>query len=325
MANVTSFASDHPEFAVLSCGRVDRTPLAFGHAKHMDPVGFPQMQGMLTTWVESLQKNGMEEVPIGASRTVDGQLQLDCTGCHQLDAAGRYMQPIVFEEHCMHCHELPLQVLGAGRSERTPHGSGIEAFIRRIAFEQANAPKDPKKEDADARPPPGRRGRPRDKELPQQPEPAEEVKGENQRDALEQKVKEVTDPIRDACIKCHKFGDGLASIVDPMIPPRWLPRSRFSHEVHRFIRDCQECHAVAPPGPAPGPADLAWTGRTKDIMLPPIARCRECHSPDPITATAAARHDCAMCHDYHEPALPFAMGGAVAPDDSSRRAAPVTR
>jgi hypothetical protein len=108
---------------------------------------------------------------------------------------------------------------------------------------------------------------------------------------------------------------------DPQIPTRWLHRAEFNHGAHRLVA-CTRCHEEAaqlevPDDPTYPHADekgspvqsLRWTGRTKQVMLPSIDTCRQCHSPDAETLAGTgrpiqpARHDCAECHNYHEPAI----------------------
>jgi predicted CXXCH cytochrome family protein len=87
------------------------------------------------------------------------------------------------------------------------------------------------------------------------------------------------------CEYCHtvkREGGGPADVVPPSVPARWLPHSRFDHGAHRPVA-CTECHAAA------------GSTETKDVLLPKIATCRECHHPG-----GGARSGCVECHRYHD-------------------------
>ena len=122
---------------------------------------------------------------------------------------------------------------------------------------------------------------------------------------------------RGGCIKCHVLdGPGLSSdpslpaadertkvlagissewgaglvkgaqaptVVPPAVPSVWLHNARFSHDRHQTLR-CDECHAGA-----------TTSGETHDVMLPRMASCIACHSPQ-----GGAPDKCTTCHDYHD-------------------------
>lgn len=87
------------------------------------------------------------------------------------------------------------------------------------------------------------------------------------------------------CEYCHtvtREGGGPASVVAPEIPDRWLRHSRFDHAAHRPVA-CTECHAAA------------TSTETKDVLLPKVETCRECHQP-----RVGARSECVECHRFHD-------------------------
>jgi hypothetical protein len=87
------------------------------------------------------------------------------------------------------------------------------------------------------------------------------------------------------CEYCHtvtREGGGPAEVVPPRIPARWLPHSRFDHGAHRPVA-CTECHAAG------------TSTETRDVLLPKVETCRECHTP-----RAGARSGCVECHRYHD-------------------------
>jgi hypothetical protein len=80
-----------------------------------------------------------------------------------------------------------------------------------------------------------------------------------------------------------------------MIPSRWMPHARFSHNAHQMM-NCVECHDGS-----------VESTQTADILLPSIELCRKCHSSSPDqpygksrVRLQGARTDCVECHTYHD-------------------------
>jgi hypothetical protein len=93
-----------------------------------------------------------------------------------------------------------------------------------------------------------------------------------------------------ACNHCHVEKtdpagrpNGLPEYFPTNVPPRWLKESVFRHDSHRLL-SCVACHAQA-----------LHSNTTRDVLLPSIVSCRECHRPQ-----GGARADCAECHRYHD-------------------------
>jgi hypothetical protein len=87
------------------------------------------------------------------------------------------------------------------------------------------------------------------------------------------------------CEYCHtvkREGGGPADVIPPVIPARWLPHARFDHGAHRPVA-CTECHAAAA------------STETKDVLLPKVETCRDCHQ-----VRVGARSGCVECHRYHD-------------------------
>src|SRR5205823_7727026 len=58
--------------------------------------------------------------------TTLGEGPLECSSCHQTDAAGRTMKPIAYEQHCARCHALTVHVVGKFPDARAQ--KAVEAF-----------------------------------------------------------------------------------------------------------------------------------------------------------------------------------------------------
>jgi len=90
----------------------------------------------------------------------------------------------------------------------------------------------------------------------------------------------------DGCEKCHVFdraaGTPVPEVIPPKIPARWLPHSKFDHGPHRPV-GCAECHKAAA------------SSETKDVLIPAVTACRDCHQP-----RGGARSGCVECHRYHD-------------------------
>lgn len=90
----------------------------------------------------------------------------------------------------------------------------------------------------------------------------------------------------DGCEKCHVLnrvaGSAVPEVLTPAIPARWLPHSKFDHAPHRPVA-CVECHKAA------------VSTDTKDVLLPTMSTCRDCHR-----STRGARTGCVECHRYHD-------------------------
>lgn len=305
---ISDFADSHPDWAVLREQRADAATVALNHARHMNPdtVG---MQDDLSA--------GGHGIP-GVEHLADGRLALTCASCHRQDAAGRYMEPISFDRHCLSCHEGDLPRVG---DQRVPHGDmsalvdqvnlyllrqqldalnksggrvgsmpGSVAFVAMLGAGMlgegstdllALRPPPPPSSGNDAAP-----ATPTGQDI----------------DAIlaEARHSEFA-KLKTNCMKCHTK-DSITpaprrpkgepfDVAPPMIPTRWLDRSVFSHQSHRAL-NCLECHAQAAVGE-----------KTSDIMLPSIDSCRSCHAP-----AAGVRSDCVMCHLYHPPLEPQPSG-----------------
>ncbi len=331
---IHSFVQGHPEWRVLEEQPVDESAIRMGHALHMDP-RTPQMQSMLKRWAERLREEGVPDgsIPMREVKTENEDdpplLTMTCTACHQGDEAGRYMRPIEFEQHCQPCHGLGRvgQVRLPGVDTAIPHGSEFVPWAQHVAFEAATSR-------VKAKPRAKRRRGPRSSRPKSGAAVKKTMTFEGEQAVADQVAAWVTAAnekihdhviLRGTCAKCHGPDAEPGRIADPNIPDRWLPASTFSHGAHRFV-GCTECHQ--PPGVFDEigrrtrrpdvPEALRWTEATSDLMLPGIDLCRKCHQPKLEHGLGGARHDCGLCHLYHDPPVQGHEGGAFVIHDGAR-------
>jgi hypothetical protein len=304
--------AQHPEFAVdvKDAGTVARVRLD-------KPAEVHDTAQLKLNHVKHLETNlkGVEQLETAFGETavvkLEGRAQVACTFCHRPDERGQYLQPIAYAQHCAACH--PLDFDGRFPDVVVPHDTPpiVRAFLRGTlgeAFDQcqtipggeagspirercveldlAKAPPTPAAEGdrprglrrgggAEAPPADEPRGRRAGRGEP--PAPAGWVAG--QMATLERSV------FKQRCEYCHtvaREADALPQIVPTAITARWLPHARFDHRAHRPVA-CGECHRAA------------TSTETRDVLLPSIATCRECHTPH-----AGARTGCVECHRYHD-------------------------
>lgn len=273
--SVTSFATDHPEWAVLRDSRVDATLLQMGHARHMQP--------------------DLRDGP------------LTCVSCHVTDESGRYMRPIQFEAHCARCHEKDLGWIdvapGILEKIAAPHGSVADvlaAIDDRLNAMVAAAPDrfalKPAGTEAEE-PAPAAPSRSRSDDDEDAPPPPLEIPlfttSEERSAWLETQRVDAIAQVKGKCQVCHVAAStstqaGAWTIAAPSIPQRWLPRSHYSHVAHGML-SCDQCHAAR------------TSDSTGDILMPGINSCRECHQPH-TSGMGGAPTDCVLCHTYHAPA-----------------------
>lgn len=283
--DVTDFGSDHPEFRVTVLAsrpapdndeglswrsvRLDRNDpehfiehshLKFSHAQHLDPKGV---------------------------KSPTGERVLSCQDCHKPNASGRDMQPIRMETHCSGCHSLRFDEHDP--TSGVPHGDlpGMyktlrEHFSRAYLIQTSTVGS--YTGDRRLRRPGGEQRALSESEQRRARDWVDSQSLKIARELLEKRV----------CADCHEVTrmpdrTGLEQWqVQPVqLTSSWMPRARFDHAAH-ISETCVSCHAGAPK-----------SKRATDILLPDIARCRECHGGASSSAKVAS--DCLMCHPFHVP------------------------
>jgi hypothetical protein len=259
---VHHFADDHPQFRFLKEQLRDPDTLKFNHVLHLTGATIPNLPG-------------------GA--------KLDCTFCHQLDAAGAFMKPVAFEKNCRVCHSL--QFDPETPQLTLPHGNVdfVSAFLRSLPKQYLNLAL---------------------KENPADINGFVEKKLAGLRtqfgsgEELERRVffstatfgpeaqigtlSGSTRALFPGCAYCHEVktaASDLPQVMKPMMMERWLAQAKFDHAKHANI-SCAQCH------------DAVHSKDTADILLPPKEMCSVCHSP-----RGGVADTCAECHTYHKPTI----------------------
>lgn len=273
---ITSFNTQHPEFAALRNKTPDPGTLRFNHQTHLKP----NLKGPR------------------------GEIQLVCSDCHRQDPSGawpygdaaareaspgkvalllaentapsrqaiRHMVAPKYAQACAGCHALRFD---ARMQSEVPHETPavVRGFVqqefRALLTAQAGVWRSeahaPRRQLPDAR-----AVRP-----PASPEAWLTLQVASAETLLWRKT----------CAECHSLTmkeNGLPQIAPPAMTPVWMPHARFDHTAHRLL-DCQSCHAVG--------ASM----ETSDVLLPGIATCQQCHR-----SGDAAENRCFLCHTYHD-------------------------
>jgi DnaJ-class molecular chaperone len=238
----------------------DTTPIKLNHAVHL--------------------KEGL--------RGVTGPVTLQCNACHQLSADKRGMVPISFDRHCRDCHSLGFDERLPDR--QVPHGDAELVYPTLFAEYAKLLLLDEGK--GSGRSADGTRSMPEGTELPSSDKV---VSRDAQFVQAEARHAEEDLFTRTGCFLCHTYNEKPLSeqkvdqshfaITKPHIPNVWMTKARFDHGAHEAV-SCESCHNKT-----------RQSTETKDLLLPQVEVCRECHMQD---ATAGfVESSCASCHVYH--------------------------
>jgi hypothetical protein len=287
--------------------------------------------------VSGIEFSHLRHVGKAVSGRGDRKQYLQCGACHQPDAGGLYMKPIVFEEHCETCHRLDFDATAP--ADFVTHGdpAAIRAQLR--GFYSARVLNGEVK-DAKA---------PRRLRLRRPGARLTEDEAELSRRWVEDKLAIAERRFYErpgTCDLCHALEpgearDGGMGIGAVQIQDVWVPGSVFSHGSHAPFA-CVKCHPAAgvfDPDPDTALTRPAWSVKdavpyaliardattqvsesSGDILIPGIEVCRDCH------AGASAGSDrvpspCSMCHPFHVRSngpMGTASRGAT-PDDQTHR------
>jgi hypothetical protein len=279
--NAADFGSDHPELriAVLSRDEIvapgqwqpqwldssnaatfkENSHLKFSHAQHLDPKGI---------------------------KSPTGERVLQCGDCHRPNSSGREMMPIRMETQCSGCHSLHFDEHDP--TSGVPHGN-LQSMFRVLRehfsrqYLESTGPTTRTQTDRLRRP--GQEAR--QMSIDEQRRARDWADGQSLkmgRELLEKRV----------CVDCHDVTRVLGAsgfdqwqVTPVRLTQNWMPRARFNHAAH-ITQPCTSCHNTA-----------ERSKRSSDILMPRIAKCRECHGD--ASDTSKLSSDCVMCHRFHLP------------------------
>jgi len=279
--NAADFGTHHPEFrlAVLSQNELvapgqwapqwldanheatfkETSHLKFSHAQHLNPKGI---------------------------KSPTGERVLQCADCHRPNSSGRQMMPIRMETQCSGCHSLHFDEHDP--TSGVPHGS-LQSMFRVLhehfsaQYLESTGPTTRTQTDRLRRP--GQEAR--QMSIDEQRRARDWADTESLKMARELLEKRV-------CVDCHDVTRVLGAtgfdqwqVAPVRLTQNWMPRARFNHAAH-ITQPCTSCHNNA-----------ERSKRSSDILMPRIAKCRECHGD--ASDTSKLSSDCVMCHRFHLP------------------------
>jgi hypothetical protein len=283
--NISSFESNHPEFAVLRSGRRDPGTIQLNHYLHLQrnllgPNG-SRVQMVCADCHRSAADAG-GPWPYGDSKSQAGTSKdLLANGPKNessISAPSRtYMAPATYAQTCAACHALQFD---KRLPDAVPHDKPevIHPFV--VAKLQAYIAAHP----ADLRV-----QRDPSRDLPEEPIPADYRLLTPPQWVAERTAEDEQLLWRKTCKQCHTLlldeGAALPKIAPSNITARYMPHANFDHSAHGLV-DCTNCHGAA-----------TTSQQSSDVLLPGIATCQACHHP----GAEAAESRCFECHTYHDP------------------------
>lgn len=274
LLDVSDFDRDHPEFrpAIVTTPSFDepaRQRISLSDKpRENSGLKFPHKLHLSTTNPVARMAQALGKSPgYGAS--------LDCANCHRPEAGGARFAPIEMERDCGSCHSLAFsRADGVVRTLR--HGKPEQAALELRDFLNLRGPTVLN------------RRVPGDSFLLGRDRNRAAFSG-----SVDDRVRSIFRP-GGVCVDCHvitppaKSGALAATIKPVSLTSHYMDRGWFSHNDHQTsVTPCATCHLAKQSGDA------------RDVLLPGIAVCRDCHTgshPQKGKVTS----DCASCHSYHD-------------------------
>jgi hypothetical protein len=288
--DASDFLTAHPEFRVTNLlvaqpeGLGSNRPFTISTRRLVrGESSFSDGSGLIFPHREHLAPDGI--------RGPDGLQELGCGDCHQPAADGGF-RPIAMERDCADCHRLDFEPADPDRV--VPHGRPQAVIDMLVDYYSRQYLE----------------GFPGAVPLPgtDRPRPGREVSAEDRALALDRARQRAALVARDVlerrvCVTCHVVdrvsaaGAPASWVVRPVaLTDRWFPAARFDHGDHgTTLTPCGTCHAAEESADA------------RDILLPAIATCRDCHAGS--TVPAGSRNllatGCMGCHGFHLESAPL--------------------
>lgn len=285
LENVHDFGSGHPEFRPrimttpgdISGGtaRYIRASLATENLREDTGLKFPHALHLSTT-------NGVARMTQRLAQRYDWGDALDCANCHVPTPDGTRFEPIAMEANCQMCHSLAFDRIG-GTIRTLRHGEPemVAADIR--AFYRSTGARRPIDLSGMSRRRPGDTNRARTVGRYQL--------AQGSRYSGAERAVRAAFSDGGACFDCHQVQPtGSSRSPFDIVPVRQISRYMhdgwFDHRAHA-TEDCESCHVARESESA------------RDVLLPGIATCRECHTGAGGGGDRVAS-SCALCHSYHQ-------------------------
>lgn len=231
----------------------------------------PDRSGLKFSHQVHLAKNGVS--------TPTGDTVLTCRDCHKLETAGNHFAPMAMTMTCQQsrCHTLRFAEPVHGV---VPHGSEREVMNSLRSF-YANWLADSPAENGRECAPETKTGNVVRRTL----DCADRLAHKNAASSL---FKETGENLE--CALCHEVTtterkDVPWKVMPVSINRDWQPKAIFVHAKHDTV-DCTQCH------------DKANSKASEDVALPPIEKCRECHTGT-FGASGRVKSNCESCHRFH--------------------------
>lgn len=276
LLNASDFGTDHPEFRVTLVS-LDYEGVESRERISLNEGGLQERSNLKFPHDTHLKEEGV--------KGPEGNVKLNCASCHIPEPGGAEMRPIDMETLCQDCHRLTFEPKDPQR--QVPHGDVREVLYALQEYYAAQAlAGDYQDESAPAVVRTRRR-------------PGSRLSEAERLEALDwacKKTAQVSTEVFEArlCGSCHEVRKLPSDPLQPcmaqwdVLPARvaqtWLPKAQFTHAKHKTM-DCKECH----------PASTSPS--SKDILLPPIDNCRQCHGG--TKAVEKLRSTCVDCHGFH--------------------------
>jgi hypothetical protein len=271
----SAYPAPTPRFERISLtGRpTENNGLIFSHKIHLDPAG-------------GVARMAQE---LGPLKGYGGAL--DCAGCHRPDASGKGFVPIEMTRDCSACHSLAYAKVG-GQLQMLPHGEP-DKVVEAIRGFYAGGGRSSAAEADNTR------------HLPGFMEAMRQAMGHFTSGFSTPAG--VSDGVRrvfsqgGVCTECHAVLRPADSsslnyrIAAVYLNDRYLPRGDFNHGIPQHNKDaqgkstCANCH------------DARQSDDAREVMLPRLSACADCHGKSPKQTAMAASSDCTECHSYHAP------------------------
>jgi hypothetical protein len=272
LIGVNDFSDAHPAFAP-TLKRYDAAQRRFADSRQrMGTQALHEDTGLLYPHDVHLDPDGI--------RAPEGRRILQCASCHVPDGSGRGFAKITMQQQCADCHRLDFDPDDPQRT--VPHGKPAEIAAMLSDYYARKALAGGVR---DTTAPSVVRERRRPGEVLAPPATRAALAWADQR--AQQTLSELYD--RRVCRSCHVVERDAGTpggwrVAPVTLQTDALPRAHFSHAAHA-AEPCASCHAAAK------------SKDSRDVLLPGIARCRECHGGEQTARKVPST--CVLCHDFH--------------------------